>query len=760
MSSNESLPPCLSFDAKPYAFTFPPRQCALLVIDMQRDFICPGGFGEIQGGNLESVKASIAPTRELLDAFRQAGLAVIHTREGHVPDLSDCPSSKLIRQAASPVNSQHLKVIGDVGKMGRLLVRGNYGHDLVDELQPLPGEVVIDKPGKGAFWSTDLMHKLKARGITHLVVCGVTTECCFSTTIREANDRGFECCGIADATAGYNASFKAPTLDMISWSEGLFGFIGSLQSVVEVLRPYSNLPLRKDTMTPPHTPQAWDGLLDISSLQTSYQAGLSPVTVMDGLSERIKNYQKKDPAVWIRLVSKDELQRSATDLIKRFPDRNSLPPLYGIPFSVKDSIDIAGIPTTTACPALTHIPSRSAPSYERLLEQGAIFVGKTNLDQLATGLSGCRSPYGIPRSVYNPEYVSGGSSSGNCVSVGANLVCFSLATDTAGSGRVPAGFNGVVGYKPTRGIISARGVTPACLSLDCVALITRTVSDARTVWQICEGYDEEDRYARVAFPPIKPVHALGSRSQSFSFGIPPAEALTACSPIYRRKFNETVKLLQSLGGTLRSTDWAPFDSAGRLLYDGTLVSERLASLPDGWLDKNKEHLHPVIREIFEKVVARQSTAVEAYRDMQAKALYTRQATSQFGSHTPSSSLLFSPSLLTTLTPTIDVLVVPTAPTHPTVKAVLADPIALNSLLGTFTHFGNVLDLNAIAVPAGRYSTRELESGMAEVESKPRNGPAGAESELPFSITFLGAAGTDAEVLWVAELFERAVVESL
>ncbi|MCJ1398440.1 hypothetical protein MMC11_001639 [Xylographa trunciseda] len=759
MDSAKSLPLSLSFDARPYAFNFPPRQCALLVIDMQRDFICPGGFGEIQGGNLDAVEASIAPTKELLDAFRQAGLTVFHTREGHVPDLSDCPSSKLIRQAASPVNSQHLKVIGDVGEMGRLLVRGSYGHDLVDELQPLPGEVVVDKPGKGAFWNTDLMHKLKARNITHLIVCGVTTECCFSTTIREANDRGFECCGVADATAGYNASFKAPTLDMISWSEGLFGFIGSLKSVVEVLRPYSNLPLNKDTMTPPQTPQAWDGSLDISSLQTSYRAGLSPVTVMETLSERIETYQKKDPAVWIQLVSKDQLQQSATDLVKRFPDRNSLPPLYGIPFSVKDSIDIAGLPTTTACPALTHVPSRSAPVYERLMEQGAIFVGKTNLDQLATGLTGCRSPYGIPRSVYHPDYISGGSSSGNCVSVGAALVSFSLGTDTAGSGRVPSGFNGVVGYKPTRGIISARGVTPACLSLDCVALIAQTVSDARTIWQMCEGYDEEDRYARMAFPPEKPVHALGARAKSFSFGIPPVEALSVCSPIYRRKFTEAVKLLQSLGGTLQPVDWAPFDCAGRLLYDGTLVSERLASLPDGWLDKNKDYLHPVIRKIFEAVDARQSTAVEAYRDMQAKALYTRQATSQFGCPIPSSSLSYSPNLLTTSKPTIDVLVVPTAPTHPSVDAVLADPIALNSLLGTFTHFGNVLDLSAVAVPAGHYSMEELVPGTADVDSKTRDRPKGA-GELPFSVTFLGAGGTDAEVLRVAELFESAAVKSM
>ena len=185
-------------DAKPYPYVFSPRHTALLVIDMQRDFLLLNGFGEIQGGSLDAVQASITPVKRLLDACRQARLHIIHTREGHMPDLSDCPSSKLVRQNGSPTNAQHLKVIGDVGEMGRLLIRGESGHDIVDELQPLPGEVVIDKPGKGAFWNTALMDKLRARGITHLLICGVTTECCFATTLREANDRGFECCEYND----------------------------------------------------------------------------------------------------------------------------------------------------------------------------------------------------------------------------------------------------------------------------------------------------------------------------------------------------------------------------------------------------------------------------------------------------------------------------------------------------------------------------------------------------------------------------------
>ena len=189
----KELPSTLTVDAQPYGFTFPLKRIALLVIDMQRDFLLEGGFGEIQGGDLTEVQASIAPTKQLLELCRAIGMDVFHTREGHLPDMSDCPSSKFERQAAAP-DSHHIKVIGDEGPMGRLLIRGEYGHDIVSELRPLRSETVIDKPGKGAFWNTDLLEKLQARAITHLIVTGVTTECCFSTTIREANDRGLECC--------------------------------------------------------------------------------------------------------------------------------------------------------------------------------------------------------------------------------------------------------------------------------------------------------------------------------------------------------------------------------------------------------------------------------------------------------------------------------------------------------------------------------------------------------------------------------------
>lgn len=415
----------LTIEAKPYPFSFPLKSTALLVIDMQRDFICAGGFGEIQGGNLEAVQASISPTKQLLEACRTTGMQIVHTREGQVPSLADCPSSKLIRQAAAPGNSQHLKVIGDKGEMGRLLVRGEYGHDIVDELQPLPSEVVIDKPGKGSFWNTPILHKLKARGITHLLVSGVTTECCFSTTIREANDRGFECCGIVQSTAGYNSAFKTASLDMIYWSQGLFGFVADLQPLLDVLSPWQDQ--SRGVNTPPQTPPAWNGKLGIAELQTSYKNGLSPLELVNVLFDRIEKYEAIDPAVWIKRESRDAVLEQARRLLELYPDRSARPALFGVPFTVKDSIDVQGVETTTACPPLAFVATKSAVCFQKVTAQGALYLGKVNLDQLATGLSGCRSPFGVTHSVFSDEHISGGSSSGSCVSVGAELVSLILS---------------------------------------------------------------------------------------------------------------------------------------------------------------------------------------------------------------------------------------------------------------------------------------------------------------------------------------------
>lgn len=326
------------------------------------------------------------------------------------------------------------------------------------------------------------------------------------------------------------------------------------------------------------------------------------------------------------------------------------------------------------------------------------------------------------------DYISGGCSSGSCVSVGAGLVTFSLGTDTAGSGRLPAGFNAVVGYKPTRGLISAQGVTLACPSLDCVAIIAGNVADARTVWDLCADYDEEDPYAKTTAPIQRHINSTGSQAMTFDFGIPPPEALAICNRAYRRKFDETVQSLYAMGGRLRPTDWTPFEKAGNLLYEGSFLSEGLASLPDDWLEKNRDDLHPVIAEILDKAITRQSTAIQAYRDLQAKARYTREAEKIFAYDASG----------------IDVLVVPTAPTHWTVEEVLADPIARSNVLGKFALFGNVLDLCAVAVPAGTCPVSEL-------QEKPD-----AEGVLPFSVTFLGGCRMDGETLEIARRFEEHI----
>ncbi|KAJ6262733.1 hypothetical protein Dda_1289 [Drechslerella dactyloides] len=743
MAISKSLPEKIIFSAKPYAFTFPSAATALLIIDMQRDFLLENGFGHIQGGDLTNVQAAIKPTASLLEAWRSLGLPVVHTREGHLPDLSDCPSSKLVRQAAAPGNKQHVQTIGDKGPMGRLLVRGEYGHDFVDELQPYESEIVVDKPGKGAFYNTRLMEILQKNAITHLIIGGVTTECCVTTTLREANDRGFECCAIAEITDGYNPPYKAASLDMIYWSQGLFGFVGSLDPLIEALKQYSTdgpsstasenkksdiayvSSDGSEVKSPPQTPQAWDGSLLIDDLQRSYRAGVSPISVLEAVFNKIEEYSKVDPAVFIHLIEKKVAFARAEGLMKAHPDRRNLLPLWGVPFSVKDSIDVAGVPTTTACPPLAFVPTRSAAVYDKCIAQGAIHIGKTNLDQYATGLNGTRTPYGIPRSVFNKDYISGGSSSGSAVSVGAKLVSFSLGTDTAGSGRVPALFNGVVGFKPTRGTVSITGVTPACLSLDCCSFMTANIKDARIVWSLLEGYDSADRYAK-ATPPI--LRSVDAHFKNFKFGIPPPEALSVCTFTFRQMFNDTVKRLQEIGGKLVPVDWAPFDNAGKILYDGTFVMERLASLPDDFMDKNRDALHPVIRELFEQVIARKSSAVDVFRDLHKQALCIRQMMD-----------IFSPA-------GISVLVVPTSPLHPTVERMLAEPISLNSTLGTFTHFGNVNDLCAVAVPAGTYPLPGTDGAQ--------NGT--AESVLPFGVTFLGGSRTDSEVLSIASRFEAHI----
>ena len=214
--------------AEPYEFRFERKSCALVIIDMQRDFVDPGGFGEALGNDVSLLRKAIAPTRKVLEAARKKGMLVVHTREGHRPDLSDLPPSKKLRG--------RLKAgIGDPGPMGRILVRGEYGHDIVDALKPAPGEPVVDKPGKGAFYATDLDSLLHNRGIGQLVVCGVTTEVCVNTTVREANDRGYDCLVLEDCVGSYFPEFQAAALAMIKAQGGIFGWVSDSKRFLKAL---------------------------------------------------------------------------------------------------------------------------------------------------------------------------------------------------------------------------------------------------------------------------------------------------------------------------------------------------------------------------------------------------------------------------------------------------------------------------------------------------------------------------------------------
>src|SRR5437867_10053465 len=218
----------ISIDAEPYAFDFKPANCALLIIDMQRDFLEPGGFGEMLGNDVSQLRRTIEPNRKLLGVWRDAGLFVIHTREGHRPDLSDLPPSKKVRGRGKIT-------IGDVGPMGRILVRGELGHDIVEEVYPIEGEPIVDKPGKGAFYATDLDAILKMKGIKQLVVCGVTTEVCVHTSVREANDRGYDALVLSDAVGSYFPEFQRVALEMIKAQGGIFGWVSDSERFLRAL---------------------------------------------------------------------------------------------------------------------------------------------------------------------------------------------------------------------------------------------------------------------------------------------------------------------------------------------------------------------------------------------------------------------------------------------------------------------------------------------------------------------------------------------
>jgi allophanate hydrolase len=347
-------------------------------------------------------------------------------------------------------------------------------------------------------------------------------------------------------------------------------------------------------------------------------------------------------------------------------------PLSGIPFAVKDNIDVAGLPATAACPALDQPATHHAYVVQRLVDAGAVVVGKTNLDQFATGLVGTRSPYGICTAVDDPTRISGGSSSGSAVAVASGIVPLALGTDTAGSGRVPAAFNGLVGVKSTRGLISTRGVLPACRSLDCVTTLTRTVAEARQALAVMVHPDPLDPYSR----PMPPELPLGVARRFTTLGIPSLPL--DLDEDTRSAWDRAIQHARGLGLHLVPVDVAPFLEAALLLYGGPWVAERYAAVGH-LVEQDGPHLDPTVAGIIR--AGKALTASDAFLAFDRLAELRRKAEPVWSR--------------------IDALLMPVTPGHPTVAAVQLDPVGVNSRLGTFTNFVNLMDLCAIAVPAGR-----------------------------------------------------------
>lgn len=437
--------------------------------------------------------------------------------------------------------------------------------------------------------------------------------------------------------------------------------------------------------------------LDISHLKNSYEAGkLTPEKVIAEIYERIR--AKGAEPDWISLVD----ERMALERARSAP-RGAL---YGIPFAVKDNIDVAGLPTTCACPAFAYIPDRSAAVVERLEAAGAIVIGKTNLDQFATGLVGTRSPYGIPASTFNPEYISGGSSSGSAVAVAGGQVSFALGTDTAGSGRIPAGFNNIVGLKPTKGIISTRGVVPACRTQDTVSIFALTVADATTVASIASAYDAEDPYARRC----DPAFCVEAIPPSWRVGIPKGDLEFFGDTEYAELYGKAIERISALGAQIVEIDFSPFREAAALLYAGPWVAERLAAVGPLAIHQ-PEAIYDVVRSII--MGAQEKSAVSAFEGFYRLAELVRAADAEWAK--------------------MDVMLLPTAPTTYKISDLLRNPIALNTNLGTYTNFVNLMDLSGLAIPAGF-----------------RN------DGIPFGVTLLGRAFADGQLASIGDALHRTL----
>jgi allophanate hydrolase len=436
----------------------------------------------------------------------------------------------------------------------------------------------------------------------------------------------------------------------------------------------------------------------VAAIVAAHRSGaLTLETTIAACYARIRSHG--DPAVFISLRDEADVVAEAKALAaSQISDRA----LYGVPVAVKDNIDVKGLPTTAGCPAFAYEPAADATCVARLKRAGAIVIGKTNLDQFATGLVGVRTPYGIPRNPFNPALIPGGSSSGSAIAVAAGLVPLTLGTDTAGSGRVPAALTNIVGLKPSLGLISIAGVVPACRTLDCVSILAPTVDDAFTALAALAGPDAADPYSRE-----RPLGRIGAMPQGSRLGVPTlAQRLFFGDDASAAAYEAALARLTGLGAAIVEIDFQPFYRAARLLYEGPWVAERyiatrsvIASAPQA--------MHPVTREII--LGGSHASAVDAFAAFYELEELRRVCKQTFRQ--------------------IDALALPTVPTIYTVDEVLADPIELNSRLGTYTNFANLLDLCALALPA---SMR----------------PDGT----PFGITLMAPAGEDAALASIGRVF--------
>ncbi|MCI4677870.1 allophanate hydrolase [Rhodoblastus acidophilus] len=446
-------------------------------------------------------------------------------------------------------------------------------------------------------------------------------------------------------------------------------------------------------------------LFTLDALRARYAA--RPQSVLDVVEEVLARIEAcDDPAIFISRVAPDDFRAGARDLLARAPDPASLP-LWGVPYAVKDNIDVEGMATTAACPDFAYVAAKDATVVARLRAAGALLVGKTNLDQFATGLNGTRSPYGAPRCVFNADYVSGGSSSGSAVAVARGLVAFSLGTDTAGSGRVPAAFNNIVGVKPTPGLVSAAGVVPACRSLDCVNVFATNVADGVAVRRAIEGFDPEDSYTISApargLPPQPRVGFLAAKDREF-YGDAQNETL----------YGQAMAQAEKLGWRLVEFDYAPFAAIAALLYEGPWLAERLAAV-DSFLAQKPEAFDPTVRGLIES--AKKFSAADAFRGQYRLKDLLRAADREAEK--------------------FDFMLLPTSPTIHTVAAMKADPVRLNAQFGRYTNFVNFRAMAAIAIPAG-FRADGLPFGVTLI------GPAQSDEALaPFAAAFHAAAGCGA-----------------